>query len=227
MALVFRQVADPSGGMRIALPGDLVVTNEIVPAGLTATPVTVTGPILANGIILASPTAAATYTFDTAANIIAALSAQYGYNPNAQVPGGTLVYQGISPATSFRVAIVVSTAFAVTLTATANTGVTVNRGTIAASSTKDVLITVRNGTPAQTVAGNTTNASAVVSGFTSDQLSRLSIGMVVTNAVANLQGQTIISINQNAGTVTMSANANATAVGSAINFSPVIVADVL
>jgi len=227
MALVFRQVNDVQGGVRTALPGDLVITNESVPAANTATAVTVTGAILANGIILAAPTAAATYTLDTAANIIAALSPFFSYNPNAQVPVGSLVYASLPPNTSFRVTLVVSTAFAVTVTSTANTGVTVNRGTIAASSSKDCLVTIRNGTPAQTFSGNTTNASAVVSGFTAEQLSRLSVGMIVTNAVANLQGQTIIGINQNAGTVTMSGNANATAVGSSISFSPVVIFDVL
>lgn len=100
-----------------------------------------------------------------------------------------------------------------------------NRGSVPASSSRDFLITFVNGTPAQTLAGNTTNGSAVVSGFTQEQLSRLSVGMVVTNAVANLQGQTIIGINGPAGTVTMSGNANATATGSAINFSPVVVVD--
>ena len=224
MALVYRYVTDGNGTVRPAAQGDLVLTQETVPAALTANAVTVTGPILANGIILASPTAAATYTFDTAANILASLAPFFSYNPNASVPAGTLVYSAVPNNTSFRVAIVVSTAFAVTMAVTANTGLILNRPTIPASSTKDVLITVRNGTPAQTFTGNTTNASAVVTGFTSEQLSRLSVGMIVTNAVANLQGQTIVSINQNAGSVTMSANANATA-ASSISFSPVIVVD--
>lgn len=226
MSLVYRQVVDPSGGVRTALPGDLVVTYETVPAAQTGTTLTVTGALLANGIILAAPTAAATYTLDSAANIVAALSPFFNYNQNAQVPAGTLVYASIPPNTSFRVTIVVSTAFAVTINSTANTGVTVNRGSIAASSSKDCLVTIRNGTPAQSFSATTANGSAVVSGFTSEQLSKLSIGMIVTNAVANLQGQTIISINQNAGTVTMSGNANAAGVSS-INFSPVVVFDVL
>lgn len=224
MALVYRNVTDGAGSVRPTTQGDLVVTQEFVPAALTANAVTVTGGILANGIILASPTAAATYTFDTAANIVAALAPFFSYNPNASAVTGTTVYSSIPQNTSFRVAVVVSTAFAVTMAATANTGVTVNRPTIPASSTKDVLVTVRNGSPAQTYSGATTNASAVVTGFTSEQLSRLSIGMVVTNAVAGLQAATIISINQNAGSVTMSANANATGVNS-INFSPVVIID--
>lgn len=224
MALVYRNVTDGAGSVRPTTQGDLVVTQEFVPAALTANAVTVTGGILANGIILASPTAAATYTFDTAANIVAALAPFFSYNPNASAVTGTTVYSSIPQNTSFRVAVVVSTAFAVTMAATANTGVTVNRPTIPASSTKDVLVTVRNGSAAQTYTGTTTNASAVVTGFTSEQLSRLSIGMVVTNAVAGLQAATIISINQNAGSVTMSANANATGVNS-INFSPVVIID--
>lgn len=225
--LVRRAVFDSAGTQRMANLGDLVVTHEVVPAAVTATTSTVTGAQLAQGIILLSPTAAATHTFDSAANIVAALAPFYSYNPNAQVVAGTTVYSQIPDNTSFRCTFVVSTAFAVTLNSTANTGVTVNRGTIAASSSKDVLITVRNGSAAQTVQGNTTNASATVGGFTTAQLNSLSVGMIVTNAVANLQGQTITSINYNAGTVTMSGNANATATGSTINFSPVVVVDVL
>lgn len=226
MSLVYRQVVDPSGGVRTAAPGDLIVTNETVPAAQTSTTLTVTGAILGNGIILAAPTAAATYTLDSAANIVAALAPFFNYNPNAQVPAGTVVYSAIPNNTSFRVTVVVSTAFAVTITSTANTGVTVNRGSVAASSSKDCLVTIRNGTPAQTFTGTATNGSAVVSGFTTDQLSKLSVGMVVTNAVAGLQGLFINAINLNAGTVTMSGNANASGANS-ISFSPVVVFDVL
>jgi hypothetical protein len=223
--LVRNVVLEPGGTQRTASFLDLVATNESVPATNTGTAVTLTGALLSRGMYLSSAASAPTLTLDSAANIVAALAPFFAYNPNAAVAGGSTIYTAIESGTSFRFRIIISTAFAVTVSSTANTGVTVNRGSVAASSSRDFLVTIVNGTPAQTVAGNTTNASAVVSGFTSDQLSRLSVGMVVTNAVANLQGQTIIGINQAAGTVTMSGNANATATGSAINFSPVVVVD--
>lgn len=225
MGLVSTVVQDFGGLERNALTGDLICSNESVPASNVNNAVTVTAPLLANPLFLAAPTAAATYTMDTAANLVAGLAPFYNYNPNALVAAGTVVSATIPAGTAFRWRVICSTAFAITVAATANTGVIVNRGSVAASTTRDFLVTVRNGSPAQVFAGNTTNASAVVSGFTQDQLSKLSVGMIVTNAVANLQGQTIIAINLNAGTITMSANANATAVGSAINFSPVVVVD--
>lgn len=224
MSLAFNMVQEFGGTVRPA-SNDLIVTNEIVPAANTNNAVTVTAAMLGNPLFLAAPTGAATYTLDSAANLVAGLSPFFSYNPNALVAGGTTVSAGIPAGTAFRWRIIGSTAQTITVTSTANTGVTVNRGSVAASTTRDFLVTVRNGTPAQVFAGNTTNASATVSGFTQDQLSKLSVGMIVTNAVANLQGQTIIAINLNAGTITMSGNANATAVGSAINFSPVVVVD--
>jgi hypothetical protein len=57
------------------------------------------------------------------------------------------------------------------------------------------------------------------------QLSTLSVGMIVTNAVLSLQGATIIGINIAAGSLTMSANANATVVGTVVNFSPLVTID--
>ena len=193
--------------------GDIVAGGEVVPATDSGTTKTITGANLLGGIILRSGGAAMTDTIDTAANIVAALIG--AVNGNA-----------IQPGTTFRARWVVSTAFAVTVQATANTGVTVNRGSVAASTSRDFLITVVNGTPAQSYGVLTTNGSAVVTGLTAAQLATLSVGMIVTNAVANLQGQTIISINYAAGAVTLSGNANATnTTPVAVTFSPVIVVD--
>jgi hypothetical protein len=218
-------VYDPQGLQRITFPGDIVVTNEIVPAANAGTAVTLTGALLAQGIYLSSAASAPTLTLDTAANIVASVAPQFGYNQNASLPAGTPTYQAIPTGTAFRLRYIQSTAFAATIAATANTGVTVNRGLVAASTSRDFLITVVNGNPAQTFAVNSTNASAVVTGLTGAQLSTLSIGMIVTNAALGVQGATITSINFAQGSVTLSANANATAVGTALTFSPVIVVD--
>jgi hypothetical protein len=88
------------------------------------------------------------------------------------------------------------------------------------------LVTIVNGTPAQTVQANTTNASNVVTGLTSAQAALLSVGQVVTNAVNGLQGTTITAVNITLGTVTLSGNANATSsTPVAISFSPVVQLD--
>lgn len=197
--------------LRQILPGDTMAGGESIPATIVTTAITITGAQLMQGMILRNPAAGATDTIDSAANIIAAIVAGLG---NVGVPNGL----------TWRVNWIVTTAQTTTVQATANTGVTVTRGAIAASSSKEFLVTVVNGTPAQTFSGTTVNGSAVVSGFTPAQLALLSPGMVVTNVVAGLQGTTILGINQNAGTITMSGNANATngAPGVAISFSPVI-----
>lgn len=193
--------------------GDLLAGGEVVPATSTSTAVTLTAALLAAGIYLANPAGAVTWTVDSAANIIAGLIGGIGV---------THIQNG----TTFRWRAIITTAQTGTVSATANTGITVNRGAIASNSWKEFLVTINNGTPVQTFAAYTTNASAVVSGLTPAQLSLLSVGMIVTNSVNGLQGTTIIAINQGAGTVTMSGNANATAATPvAITFSPVVTLD--
>lgn len=202
---ILRPVVYDGFAQRQLAQGDILGGGETIPATVVTTAITVTGAQLQQGIILRNPAAAATDTLDTAANIIAALSVGLGLGA---IPNGL----------TWRVRWIVTTAQATTVQATANTGVTVNRGSIAASSAKEFLFTIVNGTPAQTFQCTTVNANNVLSGLTATQCSLLSVGMVITNAVAGLQGQTIIAINGAAGTVTLSGNANAT------NSSPVTVA---
>lgn len=194
--------------------GDVVAGAEQIPATSTSTALIVTGQMLFNSFINASPAGAAAYTVDTAANIIIALQANLGLS----------LLQNIQNGTTWRLRHITTTAQVVTYAATANTGVTVTQGVVNASSVKDFLLTILNGTPAQTFACTTTNASAVVGGLSQSQCAQLSPGMIVTNAVANLQGTTILAVNTTNGTVTMSGNANATnaAPGVAVSFSPVV-----
>ena len=210
MALVKPTVFDGFTQRQVGV-GDTFALSEVIPAtDSTATNLTITGQMLLGGIILRNPGGVSNENIDTAANIIAALTRGLGIS-------------AVEPGLSWRVRWLLTTAFALTVQATANTGVTVTRGTVAASTTKDFLVTVVNGTPAQTFQGTTTNGSAVVGGLTQAQLALLSVGMIVTNAVANLQGTTIIAINLAAGTVTMSGNANATnTTPVTIAFSPVV-----
>jgi hypothetical protein len=208
--MLLKSVVTDGGLQRQIAPGDTLCGGESIPATIVTTAITITGAQLAQGLILRNPAAGATDTLDSAANIIAALTAGLGLN-------------GIQPGTTWRVNWIVTTAQTCTVQATANTGVTVTRGSIAASSAKEFLFTIVNGTPAQSVFATTVSGSAVVSGLSTATLSLLSVGMIVTNAVANLQGQTIIAINQAAGTVTFSGNANATnTVPVQISLSPVV-----
>lgn len=209
MALLVPTVYDGQLQRKVA-PGDLVGGAEILPATIATQNTTVTGAQLALGLINRSAGAAGTDTLDTAANILLAMS-------------GGIGNVGFQPGTTFRCRWLQTAAFAITVAATANTGVTVTLGTVNASSVKEFLFTWVNGTPAVTVAGTTVNASAVVSGFTAAQLAGVTVGMIVTNAVAGLQGQTVIAVNAAAGTLTFSGNANATnATAVAINLSPVL-----
>lgn len=209
MSLVKPTVYDGSL-QRQTQQGDVVGAAEVINSIGTGTAVTITGAILASGLISGAPTAAAAYTLDSAANILAALTSG---------PGNFPVQNG----TTFRVRHLNTTAFAVTWAATANTGVTVANGTTNASSVKDFLLTVVNGQPPVIASGTTVNGSAVVSAVPAATLAAMTVGQVITNAVAGLQGATVTSINLAAGTFTASANANATnTTAVAINVSPVI-----
>lgn len=193
--------------------GDIPCLAEQLPATSASAALTVTGAMLANTLINASPAGAAAYTLDTAANIILAL---LPFLAPPQTPN-------IQAGTTWRLRHVTTTAQVVTYAAIANTGVTVTQGVVNASSVKDFLVTVVNGTPAQSFAVSTVNANAVLSGLTQSQCALLSPGMIVTNAVAGLQGTTILAVNATAGTVTMSGNANATnVVPVSVSFSPVV-----
>jgi hypothetical protein len=198
---------------RQQMPGDILAAGEQIRASDTTVNLTLTAGILTYPIILRAPASASTDTFDTAANIVAGLMAGLG---NVGIPIGT----------TFRVRVVNTGAGAITLAATANTGVTVNRPAIAASAMKDLLLTVNNGTPAQTYQMNTVNGSAVINGLSTAQAATLSTGMVVTNSVNGLQGTTVLAVNISAGSVTLSGNASATSTTPvAVSFSPVVTVD--
>ena len=192
--------------------GDTLAAAEVLPVANASLTPTITGQMLFGGFIQRTIGAAATDTIDTAANMVAAIN-------------GGLGFAGIQNGTTVRVRWLVTGGFAVTVQATANTGVTVTGGAIAAgaaSSWKEFLVTVVNGSPAVAGMGLTLNASPIVTGMTLAQTAVLSPGMIVTNAVNNLQGTTILSVQSGIG-VTLSGNANATAATPVgISFSPQI-----
>lgn len=194
--------------------GDVMAGADVIPATIaTAANLPITGLMLLGKYILRNPAAVSNENIDSAANLLAAFNAAA---PSSRIQDGT----------SFICRWISTTANALTLTAVANTGIIINRGVVAGNTAKEFLITLRNGTPARTYSCTTTNASAIV-GMTVEQAATLTPGMIVLNAVAGLQGLTIIGVNIQNATVTMSANANATTIapGAAIQFSPVVVFD--
>lgn len=205
------------GGMvRRLAAGDILVLGEppIPATDTTNTTLALTAAMLLNSTCYCrNPAGVSTDTFPTADALITALNA--GIGAANVVPGMT-----------FRWTLINLSANVITTAVTANTGVTLTRGTVAAGAagsaagSKTFLITITNGTPLRTISTvTTTNASAVLGGFSDTDLKNLSIGMVVTNAVAGQQGNTIIGINAASGQVTMSGNSNATGTSS-FTFSP-------
>lgn len=201
---------------RVMQQGD-VSANEIKPGATdtTNTNLTITALMLLNRYVVRNPAGVSNENIDTAANLVLGFAAA---SSGGQVQNGT----------SFRARWINLSANALTLVATANTGLTLVRGAVAASAAKDFVITVTNGTPPAVFACTTTNASAVL-GCTAAQAASVSVGMVVTNVVTGQQGQTIIgiNINGNSSTITLSGNANATtaAPGISFNFSPTVAID--
>jgi hypothetical protein len=203
-------------------PGDVLLLGEVIQPLTTVGAGTLTALLVASGLIYRTgPTGAYTDTTDTAANIINQIVAQYNYTTaaTAGLSSGVAVQNG----TTVRLRYMNSVAFVATIAA--GTGVTLgnNATTVNASSVKDFLITVTNGTPQQVFACNTTNASAVVTGLTQFQTSLLTPGMLVTGT--GISGGTTIAGIVNGVGVTLSANATATNVLTALTFSPTLRVD--
>lgn len=206
--LVRPQISD--GGINRAMAaGDTLITGEVFPAAVATTAITISGLQLQSGWInrtgLAAP---GTDTIDSAASLIAAISQGLGLS-------------GLQDGMSFRCSWYNPSASAITVAATANTGVTVSAGTVNAGSVKDFLVTIVDGTPARTFNGVATNASPTITGVSQADVAALGIGQVVTNAVVGLQGLVIIGLDISKGTVTLSGNANASQAVS-ITASPVV-----
>lgn len=200
------------GGLQRRLTlGDVLAGSEAaIPAtDTTNTALVYTPAMLVNSqVYVRNPAGVSTDTFPSADVLIAAIS-------------GGMGAVGVTPNTSFRWRVINLSGNAITGAVTANTGATMVRGNVAASTTKDFLVQVTNGTPLVSATNITTvNASAVTTGWTATQLAAISVGQVVTNAVANLQGTTIIAINTAAGSVTFSGTANASASTNTVTVSP-------
>jgi hypothetical protein len=194
--------------LRSFAQGDVLCLQDVAGAtDTTNTNLTITAAMLLGRYITRNPAGVSNENLDTAANLIAGLTS----NP-----------LGVQNGLSWVVSWINLSANILTLVAAANTGLTLVRGSIPASVTKSVLVRIVNGSPALIASPvSTTNGAATLTGFTAAQLATITVGMIVTNAVAGLQGTTVIGVNQASGVVTMSGNANATSVVS-VNFSPQI-----
>ena len=206
MSYVKPQVRD-NGFVRDLINGDVQAAGEVIGTLTTVGAGSLTAALITGFSILSrtGPVGAYADTVATASDIVAALAV------NGQTP---------MPGSTHRLRILNTVAFINTITT--NTGVTLSGTTaIAASSFRDFLITLTNTTPAAIVTGNTTNASAVLSGFTQAQLALITPGMLVTGT-GIAASSTVLGVNLNAGTVTMNNNATATAAGISLTFSPTV-----
>jgi hypothetical protein len=198
------------GGLQRRLSaGDLFATFEPIPGATdtTNTTLAVTAAMLLTPIYVRNPAGVSTDTYPTADALITALQTNYGLS-------------GIPVGLSFRWRVINLSANLITGAVTANTGATMTRGNILASTTKEFQVSITNGTPTVVATAiSSTNGSAVLTGFTNAQLTAMAVGQVMITNTANMQGQTIIGINFGAGSVTLSGNANATQ-AQTMTFSP-------
>jgi hypothetical protein len=204
-----------NGIIRHPQPGDIYLNDEAITTLTNASAQVLTGAQLATGILLrAGPTAGYGDTFPDANSLVASLIS------NMYVGSAANLFNlvGVQPGSAFRFRYINSVAFA--NTPVAGVGVTLGANSaVAASSVKEYLITITNGTPASIRVGNTTNASAVLSGFAPDALAGVTPGMLVTGT--NIPASTtIIGVNQAANTITLSANVTATGTSISLAFNP-------
>jgi hypothetical protein len=98
-----------------------------------------------------------------------------------------------------------------TQTVTTNTGWTLTGTmTVATVSTREFLVTITSNKPTRILSGAaTTNASAVVTGLTDDDCKAIQPGMLVSGTGISA-ATTIISVNADSNSMTLSANATAT-----------------
>lgn len=218
--MLLRPVVVDNLMQRPVAPGDVLIGGEQINSTLTTVGAgTILGNQLISGIInRTGPTGAFTDTTDSAQNIINSILSNVYLATGANTP------LGVPVGTTFRVSYINSVAFAMTLAA--GSGVTLGANTnVSASSVKDYLVTVTNGTPTQVYAATTTNASAVITGLNTAQTQNLSVGQAVsgTGIAAN---SVIVSVQPGVG-VTLNNNATASGQLVALTFSPTVRIDSL
>lgn len=211
-----------------AQPGDVVGAGETIGTLTTVGSGTITAATIAQGLLLRSgPVGGFTDTTDTAVNILTAIAGP--------------AYQAIVGAgTTWRFRYINSVAQAMTFAAGAGVVAGVGTLNVAASLTRDYLLTVLSTQQPYTIQSNTTNASAVITFVLPPGLTAYKIGP--DPAAINIQvGASVSGTNITAGTtvigvttsqagvtgVTLSANATGTtsAGGTPLTFGPTVKID--
>ena len=200
--------------------GDVMGGAETFAALTTVGAGTLTAALLASSLLTRTgPTGAFTDTTDTSANIINQILPN-SFVGTGSTLGGVSSSGGVQNGTTWRLRYVNTVAYAMTLAA--GTGVTLGTNpNVNASSVKDYLIQVTNGTP-QFIASNcsTTSGSAVISGMTQTQTNQVTVGQLVSGSGIPAS-TTVIGITPGSG-VTLSNNATATATGVVLTFNPTV-----
>lgn len=211
MSMVRPAVYD-NGIVRMTQQGDLIADSEAILTLTNAASQQLTGAQLTSGILLRTgPVAGYADTFPAATDLVAALLNNYYLAAGAYSPSG------LQQNMAFRLRVINSVAFANTVVA--GTGVTLGTNVNqAASSWKDYLITILNGSPAVVYTGNTTSGTATVTGLLPVALQNVTVGAIVTGTGIPA-ATTVIGIGTN-NTITLSANATATNAAVALTFSP-------
>lgn len=174
-------------------------------------------------------------TLPTAAQLVATLAGNknlvtppgnelWGLQPFKNVP---LEWPGapfsvIGPGSTFRRIVRNNTGQVITMTAPATSGVlTSGTMTIAASKWREFLFIIGASAVAATLSATTTNANAVLTNIDLNLIAQLIPGMSIygTGIAA---GAIVRSVNLDAGTVTMSANATASGSMIGVAFTPTI-----
>lgn len=206
MAQTHAQVDDGANSIRQQNPSDIIMSQ------IKLTPVTGAGnatlsaaAILSGAIQRTGPTAAYADVFPSAEAILAACPM-------------------LGPGDSFDLLFLNTVAFANTPTQAAQGIVFGSNTSVAASNTRQYLLTCLSAGINSVQAVTTTNTSAVLTGFSAIEILKVRTGMGAsgTGIPANT---TVVSVNQTNNTVTLSANATASGNLIPITFFPRIQLD--
>jgi len=181
-------------------PGDSIMSMSQSASIATVGDGTLTATAMLAGIVdRTGPTGNYIDTLDTATNLLAAIG-------NA------------SPGDSFE--FLYRNTVAVTMTLAVAVGAELGANTaMIASNVRRYLVTIMSTNTAQVFAANTVSGTAVISGLTAAQVQKLQPGMGISGSGIT-GGTNVLSVNPNAGTVTLDANATATATLAALTFFP-------
>lgn len=199
------QVDASANMVRAQGPNDITMSQVRLTPVTPASSATLTAAaVLSGAVYRTGPTAGYADVFPSAADICAACPV-------------------LNAGDSFEFFFINSVAFANTVAA--GTGIVLGVNTaIAASNTRTYLLTALAVGVNSIAAISTTNASAVLSGFSDASLKLVSVGMGVTG-IGIPASTTVIAVNATNNTVTMSANATATGSLVAATFTPRIQID--